>query len=82
MSRGPFVSQNVHRVHLTAQSNGRCERSIRTLKDLLELRDWENDEEFVRALAGAVGEHNHTPHQGIGYLTPAAHHTQGVICQA
>jgi transposase InsO family protein len=62
--------------------NGRCERPIRTLKDLLELRDWENDEEFVKSLAGAEGEYNHTPHQGIGYLTPAAYHSQGVICQA
>lgn len=62
--------------------NGRCERPNRTLKDLLELRDWENVEEFVRALAGAEGEYNHTPHQGIGYLTPAAYHAQGVICQA
>ena len=64
------------------RENGRCERPIRTVKDLLELHDWNDLEEFVNALDDVTHEYNNTPHQGIGYLTPAAYQFQGVICQA
>ena len=62
--------------------NGRCERHIRTVKDHLELRDWENEEELDLALDDVADELNDTPHQGVGYMTPSAFQTQGVICQA
>ncbi len=61
--------------------NGRCERHIRTVKDHLELRDWENEEELDMALDDVADELIDTPHQGIGFVTPAAFQTQGVIYQ-
>lgn len=54
--------------------NGRVERVIRTMKDHLELYDWNNDQELDEALAKIRTELNDTPHQGIGYLTPASRH--------
>ena len=62
--------------------NGRCERHIRTVKDHLELRDWENDEELDVALEEVADELNNTPHQGIGYFTPAAFNSGGDACRA
>ena len=46
------------------------------------LRRWSDLEEFVNALDDVTHEYNNTPHQGIGYLTPAAYQFQGMICQA
>lgn len=54
--------------------NGRVERVIRTMKDHLELHDWNNEQELDEALVKIKTELNDTPHQGIGYLTPASRH--------
>jgi transposase InsO family protein len=62
--------------------NGRVERHIRSVKDVLELYDWGNEEELGIVLIKVEEELNATPHQGIGYMTPAAFQTRGVICQA
>lgn len=64
------------------RENGRAERHIRSMKDALELYDWSNEEELEVVLIKVEDELNATPHQGIGYMTPAAFQTQGVICQA
>ncbi len=64
------------------RENGRCERHIRSMKDELELHDWSNEEELGIVLIKVGEEQNNTPHQGIGYMTPASFQTQGVVCQA
>ena len=62
--------------------NGRCERHIRSMKDALELHDWSNEEELGIVLIKVEEEQNNTPHQGIGYMTPASFQTRGVVCRA
>jgi transposase InsO family protein len=62
--------------------NGRVERHIRTVKDLLELREWNNEGELDGALQDVRGEINSTPHQGLKYLTPAEYHSGGELCKA
>jgi len=62
--------------------NGRVERHIRTVKDLLELREWTNEEELDAALQDVREEVNTTPHQGIRYLTPVEFHAGGELCKA
>ena len=62
--------------------NGRVERCIRTMKEMLELHD-KDDEDGLSVESTKVEEElNDTPHKGIGYLTLAAFHNRGAICQA
>jgi transposase InsO family protein len=62
--------------------NGRVERHIRTVKDQLELREWQNEGELDARLQEVRGDINTTPHQGIRYLTPAEYHAGGELCKA
>ena len=47
------------------QSNGMAERFVRTLKDWLLSRSWQNAEELRRLLEQFPSEYNHRPHQGL-----------------
>lgn len=64
------------------RENGRAERLIRTVKDYLELYDWNNAEELAIVLEKIAWELNNTPHQAIGYSTPAMFHSGGEKCKA
>lgn len=52
------------------RENGRVERLIRTIKDLLEVYEWTNAEEAQAALDKVTDEYNNRPHQSLNYLTP------------
>jgi len=62
--------------------NGRVERHIRTVKDQLELHEWQNEQELDIELQIVRDEVNTTPHQGLRYLTPSECHAGGELCKA
>ena len=47
------------------QSNGIAERFVRTLKEWLAPRSWNNDQELLALLAEFRSEYNDRPHQGL-----------------
>ncbi len=47
------------------ESNGIAERFVRTLKEWLKDKSWENDQELVVLLCQFLDEYNDRPHQGL-----------------
>jgi transposase InsO family protein len=47
------------------QSNGIAERFVRTLKEWLKDKSWENDQELALLLQQFLEEYNNRPHQGL-----------------
>jgi transposase InsO family protein len=47
------------------QSNGIAERFVRSLKEWLKDKSWENDQELTALLAQFLAEYNDRPHQGL-----------------
>jgi len=48
------------------ESNGIAERFVRTLKEWLAIRSWQNDQELLPLLEQFQPEYNDRPHQGLG----------------
>lgn len=53
-----------------AQTNGIAERLVRTVKDMLRLREWNGKKELEEILVEVQLEYNERPNQGIGSLSP------------
>lgn len=47
------------------QSNGIAERFVRSLKEWLATKSWDNDDELAELLAEFISHYNDRPHQGI-----------------
>jgi len=47
------------------QSNGIAERFVRTLKEWLAMRSWDNDQELLQLLTEFRYGYNGRPHQGL-----------------
>lgn len=47
------------------QSNGIAERFVRTLKEWLQDKSWQDDQELAWLLQQFLGEYNNRPHQGL-----------------
>ncbi len=47
------------------QSNGIAERFVRTLKEWLKDKAWQDDQELALLLTQFLAEYNHRPHQGL-----------------
>ena len=52
------------------QSNGIAERFVRTLKEWLKDKSWQNDQELADLLAQFLAQYNDRPHQGLDGLSP------------
>ena len=52
------------------QSNGIAERFVRTLKEWLRDKSWQNDQELATLLAEFLAQYNDRPHQGLDGLSP------------
>lgn len=52
------------------QSNGIAERFVRTLKEWLKDKAWQNDQELADLLAEFLTQYNDRPHQGLDGLSP------------
>jgi len=52
------------------QSNGIAERFVRTLKEWLRDKPWQNDQQLAELLAEFLAQYNDRPHQGIDGLSP------------
>lgn len=52
------------------QSNGIAERFVRTLKEWLKDKSWEDDQKLMLLLADFIVEYNDRPHQGINNISP------------
>jgi transposase InsO family protein len=53
-----------------AQTNGIAERLVRTIKEMLRLREWRSNEEIEEILIEVQVEYNERPNQAISGLSP------------
>jgi transposase InsO family protein/transposase len=76
-------SRNIVQVRITPHrpsTNGIAERFVQRLEEMLEEKEWINEEELKKILNEIIEEYNDAPHQGLNGLSPNEYERR-LMCQ-